>query len=237
MLKSVNDNKIDIIDMSERDEDDDKDEIPNHPLMPTWPFRCLVVGRCGSGKTNVIKNMLMRGWLDYDTLFIMARELNQWKDVRETVEEIVAKNKNQKDNYMFSDELDMLPDIDKLDETKKHMMVLDDWAALSAREQEPIIDIFIRGRHRNLSSVYISQSYNRLPKTARLQCNFLIIFKGGNNTDIETLYNDHISSMSMDEFKKVYHECTQEKYSFMVIDLINPDKHLRKGFDKIYREE
>ena len=44
------------------------------------------------------------------------------------------------------------------------------------KKKEPIIEYFIRGRHKNCSVIYLSQSYYLAPKDMRLNCSHFCIF-------------------------------------------------------------
>jgi len=49
---------------------------------------------------------------------------------------------------------------------------------LDRKHQDVIADYFVRGRHRNCSCIYISQSYYDIPKTIRLNASHCAFFKG-----------------------------------------------------------
>ena len=44
------------------------------------------------------------------------------------------------------------------------------------KNQKPLIEYFIRGRHKNCSFIYLSQSYYLNPKDIRLNCSYCCIF-------------------------------------------------------------
>jgi len=46
--------------------------------MPNHPFRMLMIGGSGSGKTNILMNMIVR-YLDFDKIFIYTKHLDQDK--------------------------------------------------------------------------------------------------------------------------------------------------------------
>jgi len=45
------------------------------------------------------------------------------------------------------------------------------------KNQAPLIDYFIRGRHKNYSVIYLIQSYYKTPKDLRLNCSHFCIYE------------------------------------------------------------
>ncbi len=206
-----------------------------NPFAPQWPFRVYMIGVTGSGKTNVLMNML-RKYLEYDTITIYAKEFDndeKYIEFREMVEEI-EEELEQALSY-FSTELgDKFIPLEEYCKDNQNIIVFDDFAADERKEHKPVVETFIRGRHHNVSSFYLSQNLHALPKSARMQCSMIIVFKGCNDDDKRTLWKDHCSNVKWDEFDRLFHECTDPEHGFMVIDLKNHLLRIRKGFDQIY---
>ena len=215
-----------------------KDSTPKfrnkNMLAPQWCFRIIFVGKSGSGKTMTMLNLLYR-YLDFDTLTVYARHLDnpQYQDLRDKIEK-AEEDQDEESRTFFSSTLkDYLP-VESYNPENQNLVIFDDFASLSERELQPVCDMWIRGRHRSISSMFLTQSYKKLPKTARLQATMIVLFKGLNEADKKSVWADHVSSMPYKEFDELYHVCTDPKFGFMVIDLENPDFHIRRGFDEIY---
>lgn len=203
-------------------------------LAPKLPCRVLLIGRSGSGKTTNLVNLVMK-YLPWDTLAVYARHLEEdpkYEVLRRAVEK--QEEKTGKCVSIFSDKISDLLPLDKYNEDNNNLVVFDDWLTLSSKENQPIIDYFVRGRHKNVSSIYASQQYHKIPKTIRQQATHLILYKGLAGRDIEDAYNDNITVMDKKSFIQFYKDATKEPYSFIVIDNTTPELHLRKGWDEIY---
>ena len=74
--------------------------------------------------------------------------------------------------------------------------------------------LFIRCRKLNISIVFITQSYYRTPKDARLNSTHYILMKIGNKKELKSIAKENSYKNSI----KIYNYCTKEPYSFMMVD-------------------
>ena len=90
-------------------------------------------------------------------------------------------------------------------------------------------ELFIRCRKLNISIVFITQSYFRTPKDARLNSTLCIPMKIGNKKELQSIAED----LDFKDFLKIYNFCTNEPYLFMVVDT-RPTARVTftKNFDK-----
>ena len=93
----------------------------------------------------------------------------------------------------------------------------------------PIVtELFIRGRKLNISTVFITQSYLKVPKYVRLNSNPFFIMKIHNKRELQQIALNHSSDIDFKDFIKIYKKCTAERYSFLVDDTALPsDNPLR----------
>ena len=52
---------------------------PNWPYIPDHPYRILVIGGSGSGKTNLLLNLIIHQWPDIDKIYLYAKDPFQSK--------------------------------------------------------------------------------------------------------------------------------------------------------------
>ena len=94
-------------------------------------------------------------------------------------------------------------------------------------------ELFIRCRKLNISIVFITQSYFRTPKDARLNSAYYILMKIGNKKELKSIAKDHSGHLDFKDFLKIYNYCTKEPYSFMMIDTIpTACVTFKKNFDE-----
>lgn len=185
------------------------------------PMRCLIIGSSGSGKTNLLCNIILKYWIHYKNLYIFARSIDQpiyekMKAVFNSIDKIEA---HITDDGIISVD-DCEPD---------SLAIFDDYIL---DKQDKIKEYFIRSRSKNISCIYIGQNYSLLDlQVIRTNSNFLIIFKQP-NFYIKKIWNDFISNdMTFEEFKSICSICWKLKFGFISIDLIN--NHIYNKFDSL----
>lgn len=229
-----------------------KSDLPQSPFMEAeiinkFPSLTLCIGRSGSGKSNVIANMLtkkefMKDFFDEIYLFSPTAKSDD-----------LVEHLNLKDDHI----------IEKLDEsaiTKLNKIVDDNTEkikkngiAATAKNSKILIladdciseKVFIKsnilsrlataGRHALISTIICSQSYTRVPRVIRLQTQGLIVFPSSND-EIELLAEDLAPpSISKKDFLELIKFATNERYSFLFVNHMckNPKEKFRKKFSEI----
>ena len=88
----------------------------------------------------------------------------------------------------------------------KILIVFDDMIAdmINNKKLNPIVtELFIRGRKLNISIVFITQSYFKVPKDVKKR-------------ELQQIALNHSSDIGFKYFIKIYKKCTAEPYSFLV---------------------
>ena len=179
------------------------------------PLRCLIVGPSGCGKTNLLLNFIYnRDGITFKHLYIFSRSIEQsaYMELQKHYKTI-EKKLGYKVAYFFSDCVDLVP----LDECKPNSLVVFDDCLLD--EQSKIKDYFIRGRHKNVSCVYLSQSYSRVDmQVIRNNINLLSTFQQ-NKHYTKRIHEDFVGSdMTLSEFEKICQRCWKQPHGFLSID-------------------
>ena len=79
-------------------------------------------------------------------------------------------------------------------------------------------ELFTRCRKLNISIVFITQSYFRTPKDARLNSTHYILMKMGNKKKLRSIAEENLGHLDFKDFLKIYNHCTDKPYSFMMVD-------------------
>ena len=184
------------------------------------------MGSSGSGKTNELLN-LINNQPDIDKISLYA------KDPYEAKYQYLIKKREKvgldhfDDNKAFieysNDMQDFYRNIEvyNLGKKRKILIVFDDMIAdmINNKKFNTIVtELFIRGRKLNISIVFITQSYFKVPKDVRLNSAHFFIMKILNKRELQQIALNHSSDIDFKDFMKNYKECTKEPYSFLVND-------------------
>ena len=172
-------------------------------LLPS-SIRAVFCGPSNCGKTNALLALLVHpNGLRFENVYIYSKTLNQpkyqfLKDLLEPIDEVQY--------FPFSDNQQViLPD----QVLPNSIMIFDD---IACEKQGNIKTYFYMGRHKDVDSFYLWQSYARIPK-------HFVIFRQ-DEMNLKHIYNDHVNTdMTFAQFKDLCLKCwNNDKFGFMAID-------------------
>ena len=212
-----------------------EDEVKNeskHILIPTQPFRACLIGSSGSGKTNFAVNLITR-FLKEDKLYIVSKHLEQPKmrfieEYYRKIEEKTNKKCKTTDFKILelsTADLDELPYPDELNSELNNVLMLDD--CMLERDQNKMVDYFIKGRHSNVSVLYLAQSSFQIPRKIRLNSSLFCLFNIPSQTDIVRIHSETCPDVSKEEFIRMFRKAMSKNYNFLMIDTSTKVKYLR----------
>ena len=206
------------------------------------PFRMLIIGQSGSGKTNTLLH-LINNLHPIDKIYLYAKDLHEpkYEYLINRREQAGIKNLNDPKAFIeYSDDMDdVLDDINNYNKNRdeKVLIVFDDMIAdiLYNKNFKRIIkESFYRARKINVSIVFITQCYFRALKDARLNSAYYIIMKIGNKKELKSIAEEKSGHLDYKDFLKMYNYCTTQPYSFMTIDARpNATIVFRKNFTEL----
>ena len=128
---------------------------------------------------------------------------------------------DMQDEYNIEYSNDMKDVYKDADEKLKILIVFDDMIAdiINNKKLNSIVtELFIRGRKLNISLVFITQSYFKVPKDVRLNTTHFFITKIPNKRELQQIALNYLSDISIKDFINIYKKYTAEPYSFLVND-------------------
>ena len=151
----------------------------NWPYIPDHPYRILIIGGSGSGKTNALLNLINQP--DIDKAYLYA------KDPYEARYQFVINKRESTRLKYFNDLKAYSNDMQCIyknikeynpDKERKTLIVFDDIIAYTINNKKLnsiVTELFIRGRKINISFVFINQSYLKAPKDFRINSTHILL--------------------------------------------------------------
>ena len=108
-------------------------------------------------------------------------------------------------------------------------MLFDD--VVLEKNRSDCINLYVHGRQRNISPVYLRQSFFATPKVIRQNCSCFLLFNL--NKKERRMTSSSCSDLEPDEFNSMFDGLP--RYNFVMIDNepIVPELKYRRNFDKI----
>ena len=107
---------------------------------------------------------------------------------------------------------------------------------INNKKFNPVVtELFIRGRKRNISIIFITQSYFKVPKVVRLNSTHFFVMKIPNKRELQQIDLNHSSDIDFKDFIKIYKKCTAEPYSNKIMTIQDQIIDEKLQYD-IYRD-
>ena len=188
--------------------------LPN----PSACFRMLVIASSGSGKSNMIKNLIMRPGFGFkqhykQDIFIISETLGldqTWDDV--------PLPKHHKMNRWSEPLVRQMMEYSKKSK-RGTLWILDDLVCCNSavnRNKTTLLDrLFMMGRHYKISLIITTQKYKQLPPTMRVNASHTIAFALSNITERKSFLSDHSHIKTIEQ---KYDIATAKPYHFLYIN-------------------
>ena len=174
----------------------------NWPYIPDHPYRILIIGGSGSGKTNLLLN-LIKNQPDIDKIYLYVKDPyeSKYQYLINKRESVGTNHFNDPKAFIdYSNDMHVYENIDDYnpDKQNKILIVLDDMIAdmINHKKLKSIVsELFIRCRNLNISLVFITQSYFKVPKDVRLNTTHFFIAKIPNKRELQQIATNHSSNI------------------------------------------
>jgi hypothetical protein len=202
------DKKIDIF-------EGEKEYRNPNPLLWQHPFRAVVSGASGTGKTGWLIKQLIRKDSPFDRVIWCAPDYSLNQPKLKKLKEIL------KSKLIFIDGLDEERINELVNEGDKkglqQAVILDD---LMYEENDFTDDLFTSGRHKNISTIELTQRlFTKKGRTSRLNCNYFVVFPFGDLLEM-TMLARQLSPLHFKKIIEAYKYATEKSFGCLIIDKI-----------------
>lgn len=195
------------------------------------PFRMCLVGASGSGKTNAVIN-LFNQINHFDKVLLFAKDIEEslyanFIDLMRKVEKETGAQ-----ILTVSSKIEDLPKTETINKKNNTLLIVDDMITEKSKMLATVAEYWIRGRKKNVSCLFLSQSYFEIPTLIRKNSSYFLFTKITTDRDLHMILKDFQLGVSAEEISRLYQEATSAGFpNFFLIDLGNdPALRFRKNF-------
>ena len=174
------------------------------------PFRMGIIGASGSGKTNCLLNLLKRFNGTFNHMHLCV------KNIHEPLYEMLV-DKLGEDITVYEDGI--VPPLSEMVPNGEQLIIFDDLVGDKVATPE-IIEYYKMARKKNISCIYLSQSFFKIDKFIRQNINYLIIKKVSSKKDLRLILNEYSLNCDLDQLEQIYALCTSKFEDIMLIKTI-----------------
>lgn len=198
-------------------------------IIPKHPFRGILSGASGSGKSNLLINLLTKKEFYknfFHVIFLISPTAGKLDDSYQALEKDKGKSRIHIINNLDPDKIQNIMNMNKeiIEEDGVHkaprlLLVYDDVISdVKFMNTKAFRHSFIASRHYNASVIICTQRYNSVPRVCRLQANSIMFFRGTNSEELVLAEEYTPPSYSKKEFLEIIAYATREPYSFIFIN-------------------
>lgn len=191
------------------------------------PMRMCVVAPSGSGKTNFLVNLIEVFSRGNEGTFQTITILTKNKD-----EPLYRWLETLSDQIVIKEGINNTPPLDKFDKEYNHLVVWDD--LVLTKDLSMVEQYYIRARKLNVSVIFLSQSFFRIPKIIRNNCSYMVLLKLSGNREVNIILSEFGLGITKEQLVEIYEYATAQKLQPLVIDMeAQPADRFRKGLGEI----
>jgi len=213
-----------------------------YTMCAELPMRSIILGPSGSGKSVLLQNMIMDIYKGcFEKIFIISPTIHidkSWEPVKQYMTDVLKMNPEKE--HCFMDQYDSQR-LDAIVETQEKvadymkeqkyksvfqiLIVLDDVADNPSltRHDKLLHALYLRGRHSFISTIVSTQVFTALSPIIRKNITQLYCYRLRNFRDLETILEELSALVDKKLLLEIYHQATNEKHSFLYINLMEPD--------------
>jgi len=214
------------------------------------PFRLLLVGKSGMGKTSIIGNMLLRNDMyrkdfEPENIFIFSGSLDGDMKLKTLIKELEIPKENLFDSYdetgleaVYDTIVDRFNEaLDEKERPQQSLVILDDLSftgsmASAVKKNDQLHRLFCNGRKYLISTLVTAQKYSQISTVARENATGIIAGQMSNK-QLDLLEADVNFLKNKKEFYTMFRDHTPSKHDFIVINFSVPSLYQTNEFKEI----
>ena len=126
------------------------------------------------------------------------------------------------------DNVEDIPALESFEKETEKLLIVDDWLQVSKKGMDKLAKFATCSRKSGFTCFFLSQNYTSVPKVISRNFHYIFLFKVPDARSVETIYRNHVSGITKDQFKGLHKVITSEPRNFLMID--QKKNELRRNF-------
>ena len=202
------------------------------PILPNTSnggFFCAIIGARGSGKSNLLLNLMRKDMLgktfkkEHTILFSPSVKLDDTMDKipakykyekfdPKQIENVMAQQKQIKEDYGRA----KMPEI---------LIIFDDNITERTFKAGSLLETLgYRARHLNISCIFTTQKFSALARGIRVNATNVMIFEPKKGSELDHIVEEYASKSNRKAFIKMMEYAWKKPYSFFYMNFLEKDK-------------
>ena len=209
-------------------------------ILPPTPARVIITGHSGSGKTQLVVDLLTRLYASHERVFVFSPSVHLdsvWNVVKTYVRDEMGVPEDEECFFDTWDEDKLIEILNTQKAIIKHQkaqkagkqlfgiaVCVDDWAdppavMASRSDGNALNTLLVRGRHMMISTFILTQKLRLAGSLLRTQAQALIVFRVRNRLELDAIIEELSAVYDKKILMEMYQLATAEPYSFWFINL------------------
>lgn len=183
------------------------------------PFRMIVIGASGSGKTNAVIDLVEK-INAFNKIMLFTKDIEEPLYAQFIDDMRQAEKDTKLEILTVGTKIEDLPKLDTVNKKDNNLLIVDDMVTEKHKALAGVVDYWIRGRKKNVSCIYLSQSYYEIPNLIRKNSNYIILSKISTNRDLHMILKEFQLGVTDEEMERLYLEATKNGFpNYFLIDI------------------
>lgn len=206
---------------------------PYHDIIGKHPVRGIISGASESGKTTLLIWLYNKFWRHYfDEIYVWSPNFEldaSWKNLERKPTKYFLKYDQNELEKIIETNRERIKNRG-MENSMKILCIFDDQTSEEGIKFNRYLErLATRGRHDNVSEIFATQQYNRVPKTIRINSNQLYLFSTYNKEEMDDMTEELCCALiTPAQFRELFYTATQKKNTkgFLHINLQKPLKYI-----------
>ena len=194
-------------------------DFKNHEIDPCSMIG--LIGQSGAGKSTSLIEFISRA-PRFTEIHLFSGSGSA------TTEPLYVILKEKIPELVTYDDVKDIPDLETFEKDTEKLIIFDDWLQVNKKGLDKLAKFATCARKSGFTCFFLSQNYTSIAKPISRNFHYIFLFRIPDARSVETIYRNHVTGITKDEFKGLHQVITSQPRNFLLIDM--KKNQLRRNF-------